>query len=45
MLLLSIFVFKESVSPVLLVGFALIWTALVVYATASIRGTKLAKAS
>lgn len=45
MLLLSIFVFKESVSPVLLIGFALIWTALVVYAVASVRSTKLAKAS
>ncbi|GIO43759.1 EamA family transporter RarD [Paenibacillus apis] len=42
MLLLSIFMFKESVSPVLLIGFALIWTALVVYAAASVRGTKLA---
>ncbi|CQR57384.1 EamA family transporter RarD [Paenibacillus riograndensis] len=45
MLLLSVFVFKETVSPVLLVGFALIWTALVVYAVSSVRGTKLAKAS
>lgn len=45
MLLLSIFVFKESVSPVLLIGFALIWTALVVYTTASIRSAKLARAS
>jgi len=45
MLFLSIFVFKESVSPVLLVGFALIWTALVVYAISSVRGTKLAKVS
>ena len=45
MLLLSVFVFKESVSSVLLVGFALIWTALVVYAAASVRNTKLAKAS
>lgn len=44
MLLLSVFAFKESVSPVLLIGFALIWTALVVYATASVRGAKLAKA-
>ncbi|MMZ68463.1 hypothetical protein D1872_311560 [compost metagenome] len=44
MLLLSVFVFKESVSPVLLIGFALIWTALVVYAAASVRGAKLAKA-
>lgn len=45
MLLLSVFVFKETVSPVLLVGFALIWTALVVYAVSSVRGAKLAKAS
>ncbi|WP_434749536.1 EamA family transporter RarD [Paenibacillus amylolyticus] len=43
MLILSIFVFKESVSPVLLSGFALIWTALIVYAVASMRATKLAK--
>ncbi|MGQ8874309.1 EamA family transporter RarD [Paenibacillus sp. TSA_86.1] len=43
MLILSIFVFKESVSPVLLGGFALIWTALIVYAVASMRATKLAK--
>ncbi|GIO92270.1 EamA family transporter RarD [Paenibacillus lactis] len=45
MLVLSVFVFKESVSPVLLIGFALIWTALVVYASSSIRSAKLAKAS
>lgn len=45
MLLLSIFVFKETVSPILLVGFALIWTALVVYAVSSVRGAKLAEAS
>lgn len=45
MLLLSVFVFKETVSPILLVGFALIWTALVVYAVSSIRGAKLAEAS
>ncbi|MEK4118590.1 EamA family transporter RarD [Paenibacillus sp. FSL W8-0919] len=45
MLLLSVFVFKEFVSPILLVGFALIWTALVVYASSSIRSAKLAKAS
>ncbi|GGH62100.1 EamA family transporter RarD [Paenibacillus silvae] len=44
MLILSIFVFKESVSPVLLGGFALIWTALIVYAAASMRAAKLAKA-
>ncbi|PZT56513.1 EamA family transporter RarD [Paenibacillus silvae] len=44
MLILSVFVFKESVSPVLLGGFALIWTALIVYAAASMRAAKLAKA-
>lgn len=45
MLILSVFVFKKTVSPVLLVGFALIWTALIVYATASMRATRLAKTS
>ncbi|MFH5183757.1 EamA family transporter RarD [Paenibacillus sp. TAB 01] len=45
MLLLSVFVFKESVSSVLLAGFALIWTALVVYAAASVRGTRVMKTS
>ena len=45
MLILSVFVFKESVSPVLLIGFVLIWTAIVVYTAASVRGTRLAKAS
>lgn len=45
MLVLSVFVFKESVSPVLLVGFGFIWIALIVYAMASIRATKLAKVS
>lgn len=45
MLILSVFVFKETVSPVLLVGFALIWIALIVYATASMRATRLAKVS
>ncbi|WP_458124009.1 EamA family transporter RarD [Paenibacillus sp. Z3-2] len=45
MLILNVFVFKETVSPVLLVGFALIWTALIVYATASMRATRLAKVS
>ncbi|AIQ45835.1 transporter [Paenibacillus sp. FSL R7-0273] len=44
MLILSIFVFKETVSPVLLTGFALIWTALAVYAASSVRAAKLAKA-
>ncbi|WKL03707.1 EamA family transporter RarD [Paenibacillus amylolyticus] len=43
MLILSVFVFKETVSPVLLVGFALIWTALIVYAISSMRATRLAK--
>ncbi|GGI46805.1 transporter [Paenibacillus marchantiophytorum] len=36
-LMLSIFVFKENFSPMLLISFALIWTALVVYAMASVR--------
>ncbi|MFB9751997.1 EamA family transporter RarD [Paenibacillus hodogayensis] len=45
MLFLSVIVFKEAVSPVLLVGFALIWSALVLYAVASVRGTRLTKAS
>jgi chloramphenicol-sensitive protein RarD len=36
-LLLSVFVFKEKFSPVLLISFSLIWTALIVYAFASIR--------
>jgi len=45
MLVLSVFVFKESVSPVLLAGFALIWTALVVYAAASVRGKRAVRTS
>lgn len=36
-LLLSVFVFKEKFSPVLLISFSLIWTALIVYALASMR--------
>ncbi|UKS25254.1 EamA family transporter RarD [Paenibacillus sp. HWE-109] len=36
-LMLSIFVFKENFSPMLLISFALIWTALVVYAMASVK--------
>lgn len=36
-LLLSVFVFKEKFSPVLLISFSLIWTALIVYAFASMR--------
>ncbi|MBO2944441.1 EamA family transporter RarD [Paenibacillus sp. F411] len=45
MLLLSVFVFKEAVSPLVLVGFVLIWTALIVYAAASVRSARLAKVS
>ncbi|MCY9695184.1 EamA family transporter RarD [Paenibacillus alginolyticus] len=36
-LLLSVFLFKEKFSPVLLISFSLIWTALIVYALASMR--------
>ncbi|SDN39863.1 chloramphenicol-sensitive protein RarD [Paenibacillus sp. yr247] len=36
-LLLSVFVFNEKFSPVLLISFSLIWTALIVYALASMR--------
>lgn len=36
-LLLSIFVFKEQFSPMLMISFAFIWSALIVYAFASIR--------
>ncbi|NOU70182.1 EamA family transporter RarD [Paenibacillus sp. LMG 31458] len=36
-LMLSVFVFKEKFSPVLLISFSLIWTALIVYALASMR--------
>ncbi|MCD9023221.1 EamA family transporter RarD [Cohnella silvisoli] len=36
-LILSVLVFKETISSVLLISFTLIWTALVVYAMASIR--------
>jgi chloramphenicol-sensitive protein RarD len=42
-LLLSIFVFKENFSPVLLISFAFIWSALVVYAMASMRVARLAR--
>jgi chloramphenicol-sensitive protein RarD len=41
-LLLSVFVFKEEFSPVLLIGFSLIWTALIVYAFASMRVARTA---
>ncbi|MEC0227864.1 EamA family transporter RarD [Paenibacillus alba] len=43
-LLLSIFVFKEKFSPVLLVSFAFIWAALVVYALASMKVSRTAAA-
>ncbi len=36
-LILSVLVFKETISSVLLISFSLIWTALVVYALASVR--------
>lgn len=42
-LLLSIFVFKETVTPVLLISLSLIWTALVVYALASMQSAKALK--
>ncbi|RTE11579.1 EamA family transporter RarD [Paenibacillus whitsoniae] len=41
-LLLSVFVFKEKFSPALLASFAFIWSALVVYALASIRTARAA---
>lgn len=44
-LLLSVFVFKENFSPVLLISFAFIWSALIVYAFASIRVARVAKES
>ncbi|MNG39723.1 hypothetical protein D3C84_1279590 [compost metagenome] len=42
-LVLSIFMFKEKFSPVLLISFAFIWSALVVYALASIKVARLAQ--
>ncbi|MFC4305365.1 EamA family transporter RarD [Cohnella boryungensis] len=39
-LILSVAVFKETVSPLMLVSFILIWVALVVYALASLREAK-----
>ncbi|MFD0674230.1 EamA family transporter RarD [Cohnella sp. GCM10027633] len=42
---LSVVVFKETITPVLLVSFSLIWTALVVYAMASIQSAKALKAA
>ncbi|MBH5316250.1 EamA family transporter RarD [Paenibacillus sp. GSMTC-2017] len=39
-LIISVFIFKEVVSPVMLVSLTLIWTALVVYAVSSIRAAK-----
>ena len=43
-LLLSVFVFKENFSPVLMISFAFIWSALIVYAFASIRVARTAMA-
>ncbi|WP_261302819.1 EamA family transporter RarD [Paenibacillus andongensis] len=43
-LLLSVFVFKEKFSPVLFISFSLIWTALIVYAFASMRVARTAVA-
>ncbi|WNR44033.1 EamA family transporter RarD [Paenibacillus roseipurpureus] len=42
-LMLSIFVFKEPFSPMLLISFGFIWSALVVYALASIRVARVVK--
>jgi len=39
-LLISVLVFKETISSVLLISFCLIWTALVVYAMSSIRAAR-----
>ncbi|TVY00393.1 EamA family transporter RarD [Cohnella terricola] len=39
-LILSVTVFKETVSHVMLISFALIWSALIVYAMASIRAAR-----
>ncbi|TXK84363.1 EamA family transporter RarD [Paenibacillus sp. N3.4] len=41
-LLLSVFIFKEKFSPMLLISFSLIWTALIVYALASMRMARTA---
>lgn len=40
---LSVFAFKETVSTTMLVSFALIWSALVVYATASMQSARTLK--
>ncbi len=37
---LSVFVFKETVTPVLLISFTLIWSALIVYAWASVQSAR-----
>ncbi|WP_239617631.1 EamA family transporter RarD [Cohnella mopanensis] len=39
-LIISVLVFKETISTVLLISFCLIWTALVVYAMSSIRAAR-----
>lgn len=38
-LIISVFVFKESVTPTLLISFALIWAALIVYTLSSLRAS------
>ncbi|QJD83835.1 EamA family transporter RarD [Cohnella herbarum] len=40
-LIISVLVFKETISAVLLISFCLIWTALVVYAMSSIRAARV----
>lgn len=42
-LLLSVFVFKEKFSPVLMISFAFIWSALVVYALATMKLARVDK--
>jgi len=42
-LILSVLVFKETVSSVMLVSFSLIWTALIIYTMASIRAVRTVK--
>ncbi|MFC5471784.1 EamA family transporter RarD [Cohnella suwonensis] len=39
-LALSAFVFKETITPALIVGFAIIWTAIAVYAASSVRAAR-----
>lgn len=44
-LILSLLVFNETISPVLLISFSFIWIALVVYAVASINGARATRAA